>query len=128
MSRQASTSAAGAYSPPSCAASLSSMRRTPGLAVSLISLAAKFTRSTSAPLLIHSVPSCQPSTDGGFSSVWPIKPVRSEVGMMPTSGRVTPPLRRIVPATSSAGHLTRAYCASLKKSELNRTRSILRIS
>ena len=58
------------------------MSRTPGLVVSLISLAAKLTRSTSAPLLIHSVPSCQPSTEGGLSRVCPMKPVRSEVGMM----------------------------------------------
>ena len=45
------------------------MFRTPGFDASLRVLTAKFTRSVSVPPSIHSLPVCQPSTDGGSISV-----------------------------------------------------------
>ena len=51
---------------------LSTISLMPGLAPSPTSLTAKFTRSFSVPPSIHSLPVCQPSTVGGFSSSWPI--------------------------------------------------------
>ena len=48
------------------------MARTPGWLMSPASWAAEFTLSTKVPVSTHSMPVCQPSTDGGFNISWPM--------------------------------------------------------
>ena len=93
--------------------------------------AAKLTRSTSDPLVIHSSPVCQPSTDGGSSSFCPMNPPSSitvYMPLLPPSGTWYSPVRLSVPMMTSVGLLTRWKRACLKKSELNSTRRTERMS
>ena len=71
-SKHWSTNCSGVRVPPFSEASRSMMARTPGLCTLLSSLAMKLMRSTSEPLSIHSRPSCQPSTEGGWSKPCPM--------------------------------------------------------
>src|SRR5208282_3829554 len=48
------------------------MSLTPGNETSPIFSAIKLMRAINEPLLIHSLPVCQPSTDGGLRRSWPI--------------------------------------------------------
>ena len=65
-SRQLSTTSSGVKVPPFASANWPMRAWTPGWDVSANSFATKLTRSTSAPLSIHSSASCHPSTVGGF--------------------------------------------------------------
>ena len=89
---------------------------------------AKLTLSTIEPLLIHSFPSCQPSTEGGFNSDCPIYSITLTASFINNVGLLITSLVRRQPATYSAGHLTLSNLEFLKNSDLNRTLNISVIS
>ena len=121
MSRQASTRCSGVMEG-LWARIRSIMERTPGLSTSENCCTAKSTRFDRFAVVIHSFPVYQPSTLGGSMSFCPMLSVCVASSVWLASGISKPPAIRAVPTTSSAGLLTRAKVAFLKKSELNSTR------
>src|SRR5262249_62225872 len=69
-SRHESTSSSGSSTPIACSRLM--IACTPGNDVLPTCSATKLMRAINEPLLIHSWPVCQPSTDGGLSRSWPI--------------------------------------------------------
>ena len=78
------------------------------ITILIIMSAVKFTLLIRDPLLIHSTPVCQPSTEGGLSNSCPIYPSCRDRFPMPGPGNSDPPTKRRVPIKTSTGLLTLA--------------------
>ena len=124
-SRHLSTSSSGERGRPA-ERNRAMMSWTPGLVTSDTSSTAKLTRSFKAPLSIHSIPVCQPSTVGGLNSCCPmfIEPLS-----LPKSGSGNRWVHTslMIPDISSTGLLIFLNRASLKESRLNSVLSTGRI-
>ena len=100
----------------------------PGFEVSVTCWTAKLTRSVSVPESSHSWPVCQPSTEVGFISAWPIRITTFESFATERSGKRGAPASLIAPPTNSTGLLTRRNRAALKNSEFSNVRITSRMS